>query len=415
MKRCGYILLAAGLSIGVAPAARANEQVYQKVLPGTVWVLTSVGSERGSFGSGALIDLNNKWVVTNYHVVEDKAEVVVCFPTAVDGQVVSQRAYYLSNLKDLGIRGRVILRDARRDLALIALDRLPAGAQAVPLAARSVSPGQHVQSIGNPGQSPALWVYTSGTVRQVVADRWQAMGHGRQFSFDAWVVLTQSAVNPGDSGSPVVNDRGELVAVVSGTGPGQQNSTCIDIREVRALLAAAAIGGTPEASSTRSGQTAPAGAFAEEQVSSARSPEAVGGDPRVRRALEQATLLYRVQPDGSFRVPFALPGGAMQNVIVADRSERFQQTEYRRVWAQALVLNAPPSGELTAHLLRPTESVQFGGWELRQEQGRYTVVFCLRVAADADGRALLTAVTRVQDEVIALRQQSVASNPAGSN
>src|SRR6266446_1549598 len=135
MRRSGSILLAAGLWLGVAPALRANEQVYQKVLPGTVWVMSPRGFDQVSSGSGALVDVAKKWVVTNYHVVEEYSEVVIFFPTEVDGQVASQRTYYLRNRDKVGIRGRVLARDARRDLAVIELPRLPAGAKAVPLAA----------------------------------------------------------------------------------------------------------------------------------------------------------------------------------------------------------------------------------------------------------------------------------------
>src|SRR5271166_6427976 len=147
MKRCVHILVAAVLWFGLSAAAQANEQVYQQVLPGTAWVMAPVGVDRGSYGTGALVDRTKRWVVTNYHVVGEQDEVIVCFPAEVDGEVASQRGYYLRNLKSLGIRGRVIARNPRHDLALIALERLPASARPVPLAARSASPVQHIQSI----------------------------------------------------------------------------------------------------------------------------------------------------------------------------------------------------------------------------------------------------------------------------
>jgi len=236
IKHVGCVACAWGVLCLGAGRAWADEKVYQQLLPGTVWVITPTSFGKANTGSGALIDLEKKWVVTNYHVVEDQADVLVCFPTQESGQVVSQRTYYAKHIDKLGIRGRVIARDARRDLAIIALEKLPAGAKAVPLAAKSASPGQNIHSIGNPATSPALWVYTSGTVRQIVPDKWKAQGGGKIFEFDAWVLLTQNAVNPGDSGGPVVNDKGELVALVSSTGPGQLNNKCIDLREVKIIL-----------------------------------------------------------------------------------------------------------------------------------------------------------------------------------
>ena len=52
------------------------------------------------------------------------------------------------------------------DLALIELiDPLPEGTVELKLAADSADPADRVHSIGNPGASGALRVYTSGTVR----------------------------------------------------------------------------------------------------------------------------------------------------------------------------------------------------------------------------------------------------------
>jgi serine protease Do len=422
MRRSGLMLLTAGLWLSMVHAARANEQVYQKVLPGTVWVMSPRGFDKVSSGSGALVNLAKRWVITNYHVVEDQSEVVIFFPTEVDGQVANQRDYYLRNRDKVGIRGRVIARDARRDLTVIELPRLPAAAKPVPLAKRSASPGQRIHSIGNPGLSPALWVYTAGTVRQVVADRWQARGNGRMFSFEAWVVLTQSAVNPGDSGGPVVNDAGELVGVVSGTGPGQQNSTCIDVREVKTVLAAAAVApAPPEVAKARpqepfdrnrrtiNNRELGSGDRVAPPPPSVRLPEggvpqAAGGDARVEKALGKAKLKYEVQPDGNYRVSLTLASG-LQDVILNARTNRYQHLELRRIWALAFALDGPLPGDLACHLLRLNGTGKLGAWELHLIQGRVCVVYAVRLPADADGPTLRAAIELIAGEAVALRQQ----------
>src|SRR5207249_3390857 len=101
-------------------------------------------------------------------------------------------------------------------LALIKLDFLPPGAKVVPLAKKSVSPGQRVHSIGNPGKSEGMWVYTSGTVRQVVRMKWTVRTEEDKLTLEAKVVQTQSPTNPGDSGGPLLNDNAELVGVTQG-------------------------------------------------------------------------------------------------------------------------------------------------------------------------------------------------------
>lgn len=225
---------------GLAGVARANEQVYQNVLPGTVWVKAVIGPGKASFGSGSLVDLKHRWVITNNHVVDNQTIVTVFFPSQKDGDIVAEKLYYVVNEQKLGLTSRVIFRDVQHDLAIIELPQLPPDARAVKLAAKTAKPGQLLHVIGNPS-GPALWVYSSGTVRSVFNKAWTAMtGEGKPMFLNARVVETQIPINPGDSGGPVVNDASELVAVVSSYNKAQQlMSTCIDLSEVRAALARA--------------------------------------------------------------------------------------------------------------------------------------------------------------------------------
>jgi len=72
-------------------------------------------------------------------------------------------------------------------------------------------PGEVVYTIGNPGASDVLWVHSSGSVRQVAHLDYKM---GSQ-EVNAWVVETQTPINSGDSGGPVVNGKIELVAINS--------------------------------------------------------------------------------------------------------------------------------------------------------------------------------------------------------
>jgi S1-C subfamily serine protease len=63
------------------------------------------------------------------------------------------------------------------------------------------------------------------------------VGSGQQFTINCRIVETDSPINPGDSGGPVVNDRGEVIAVVSGWDTRVRNVTwTIDVSEVRGLV-----------------------------------------------------------------------------------------------------------------------------------------------------------------------------------
>ena len=107
----------------------------------------------------------------------------------------------------------------------------------MPLAAESPDPGQTVHSLGNPGRSGALWVYTPGKVRQVYSKTWKAKLDDRTHTFEARVIETDSPTNPGDSGGPLVNDKGELVGVTEGGATDAQLlSLFVDLSEVKKLL-----------------------------------------------------------------------------------------------------------------------------------------------------------------------------------
>src|SRR5262249_59371984 len=108
---------------------------------------------------------------------------------------------------DDAIRGKVVGHDTRRDLALIQLNRVPDGVDALPVAKQPPGNGEDLHSIGNPGVSDNLWVYTPGHVRGVGKKQWKAGGHGLLLDLDATVVEADSPTNPGDSGGPRGDDK----------------------------------------------------------------------------------------------------------------------------------------------------------------------------------------------------------------
>jgi tetratricopeptide (TPR) repeat protein len=208
---------------------RAAKEIYPKVLRASAWVVTPTGS-----GTGWVIDRSRRLLVTNQHVVQNHHTVSVVFPAYLKGRVIAERRHYTDRLASLRIVGRVIDVDVERDLALIQADSLPEGAVELKLAKQSASPGESVHSVGNPGASEALWVYTSGRARQVYRKEWRYNDGKRR---QAMVLETQSPTNPGDSGGPVVNEQGEIVAVVAGNRVGAVlMHFCIDVSEARVLL-----------------------------------------------------------------------------------------------------------------------------------------------------------------------------------
>ncbi len=252
LNRKWLILAALGLLLSMAwrPASAAAEEdarkVYADTLHGTVWLLwaNKVGETTYSTsGSGWVVDRERKLVVTCHHVVAGTDTVRVYFPVYQNHEVIADRTYYLQ--KGRFITGRVLDSDPKRDLAVIELPALPPEATELKLADQSVATASRVHTVGSPGMTfvPAgqtpdpLWKYTRGEVSSVFHQK--DVRQGGQV-IDAMVVQTQQPINPGDSGGPVVDDDGELVAVNCAQRKSESLvSYAIDVTEVKAFLAEA--------------------------------------------------------------------------------------------------------------------------------------------------------------------------------
>jgi S1-C subfamily serine protease len=219
------------------PVALGDEKVYEKAIPSAVLILT----EEGGLGSGVLVDAEHRLVATANHVPGKNETVYVMFPEFDrTGRPVTETARYLGRNSLPAIRGKVIDRRPNIDLALIQLESVPLQARAMPLSAKGSREGQTVHVIGNSNYaSGAMFGCVSGQVRNVYTKE-----AGPTSSLAGRVVLTSVATNRGDSGGPVINDAGELVAIVSQgtTGDGKSSQQVvdysIDVSEVRSLLEA---------------------------------------------------------------------------------------------------------------------------------------------------------------------------------
>ena len=233
--RSAFLTLAITLTLlASAGRSQANPEVFEKGLKSTGLILVPLGDGKDNLGTCWVIDREKKLVITNDHVVRDKKHVDVYFPMFAGGELVTVRDTTLKQGKML--KGEVLRRDIKRDLALVRLDTLPEGIQPLPLAPKSPRPGETLHSIGNSGYNDGiLWRYTRGEVR-CVAPVICKLNNGN--TINATVIETQAPINPGDSGGPVLNERGELVGVVSNFSPKDRLiSLNIDVREVRAFLA----------------------------------------------------------------------------------------------------------------------------------------------------------------------------------
>ncbi len=171
-------------------------------------------------GTGWVVDAEKKWILTCRHVVGEQTKLEVFFPEFRGGALVSDATEYLGRrpkLRESGrlVTGKVLRTSDELDLALIELPALPPGTRALPLADNRPLLGDTVRSFGHRGDIDTLWNATEGSVRQrgLLADGyfWQS----KKLGVNLPSLVLQSPIEVGDSGGPVLNARGEIVAMIS--------------------------------------------------------------------------------------------------------------------------------------------------------------------------------------------------------
>ena len=339
-----------GILLGICQSVLfADATIYKQTLKSTTWVLSKT-SDGTSSGAGVLINKEKKLVISNAHVVGDSRNAVIFFPEMKGERPIFERDHYLDNVKKLGIRGRVIAVDRKRDLALIQLEKIPAGAEAIEMAEQSALPGEDVQSIGNAGSTEALWVFTSGKVRAVYQKQFRT-GAGQH---DFKVVETDVPINSGDSGGPVVNSEGKLVAISQAiAAKARLISYSVDISEVRTFL---------------------------------DGPWKAAPLP-VKKILEDAELKFTKHEDtGHFQVDLQVDKDQSQEtaVFITKDVEYFKRAEVRKIWSLAHVSKQPIASATLLRLLQQSAQTKLGAWTIENNaEGESMVIFCVKLDATA--------------------------------
>lgn len=205
---------------GVPTAAAGGQPESPKILRATVWVRPRATDGRFA---GVVIDRARRLVLTSATAVgaEEVTDVVV--PLETERRVTSEAEAYADRLGLVlaghQVRAVVLARDATRDLALLELQSLPPTAEALGVAKADVGPGEKVVAVTHPPGLEFLWLYAAGTVRSVATTVLQRDPSGYRPKVPS--LLLQLPHQGNAAGGPVVNERGELLAVLSGREAGR--------------------------------------------------------------------------------------------------------------------------------------------------------------------------------------------------
>jgi S1-C subfamily serine protease len=172
-------------------------EIYDRAAPGVVQITSTgaanpdpfSGTPGSALGSGFVVDKAGH-IVTNYHVVQSAEEIRVSF----------------SNQDTVG--AELVGSDPSTDLALLRVEAKASALRPLPLGdSDKVEVGDQVVAIGNP-----FGLDRTATAGIVSAVQRLISSPDPRFTIDH-VIQTDAPINRGNSGGPLLSDRGEVIGV----------------------------------------------------------------------------------------------------------------------------------------------------------------------------------------------------------
>lgn len=199
-----------------------NIRVYDGANRGVVNVLTQSSVSTGFFmlptpeegaGSGSVLDKRGH-ILTNYHVVEDAEQIQVRLPGGKEPY-----------------DGKIVGTDPENDIAVLKIDAPADELFPVPLGnSNSLHVGQRVYTLGNPfGFEGTLTTGIISNLNRTLPNR-----QGREMKS---IIQTDAAMNPGNSGGPLLDTGGRMigmnVAIATKTGQSAGLGFAIPVNRIR--------------------------------------------------------------------------------------------------------------------------------------------------------------------------------------
>ncbi len=169
-------------------------------------------NEELSNGSGFVISADGK-LATNFHVIDDADRIVAVFSNGTEVEVAGVRLF-----------------DPETDVAVL---QLATGTYpALHLSGAPAKQGDEIAVIGSPlGLGEAVSAGIVSAVREHGTAK-----PGRSEGKESWGLQITAPIAPGSSGSPILNDRGEVVGLVVGGVHGAPVHFGIPVGKLQQLL-----------------------------------------------------------------------------------------------------------------------------------------------------------------------------------
>jgi S1-C subfamily serine protease len=189
-------------------------------------------------GSAVLVDLDEHWALTTFHLVQGSVNPIVLPPIRNDrGEVIQQpQANWDRINQKKAIDTKAIWHQKSADLSLIRLENLPPTARSVSLRSNSLLRDDSCEILGNPIGENRFFHHTEGILRSSQRMSWE--WPNRQFiCTQIQFIEGKAPLTQGFSGGPVLDSEGKLAGIVLASPDLSQNRFyAIDVRTIREFL-----------------------------------------------------------------------------------------------------------------------------------------------------------------------------------
>jgi S1-C subfamily serine protease len=187
---------AAGPRVNVVSEESTIIAAVNRVGPAVVQIVTGSGTAGTAVGSGIVYDAGG-WILTNRHVVEGATSVRVQLQ---DGRLLTGTIYGLDTLTDL---------------AIVKVDAVSGMAVAPIGDSSSLQVGQLAIAIGSPLGQLYPNSATTGIVSALSRDISISGNAATATTSLHGLIQTDAAINPGDSGGPLIDANGKVIGIAT--------------------------------------------------------------------------------------------------------------------------------------------------------------------------------------------------------